>query len=81
VDIPLTHDSLVRNTFSGIYPIVSSTMHGTLDANGDGNASLTIPAGISTSLIGRTYYLAAVANQPGQLPEYSSVAVSLEITP
>jgi hypothetical protein len=80
VDIPLTQDSLVIDTFFGNYPVPNHTnMHGTLDASGDATASLTIPAGIPPGLIGRTYYFAAIANQPGQLPEYSSVAVAIEV--
>ena len=43
--------------------------------------SITVPAGLPSGLIGRTYYMAAIANQPGQLPEYSSVAVPVEFTP
>lgn len=81
VDIPLTQDSLVIDTFFGNYPVPGiSAMHGTLDASGDGTASLTVPAGIPAGLVGRTYYFAAIANQAGQLPEYSSAAFALEIT-
>jgi hypothetical protein len=81
VDIPLTQDALVIDTFLGGYPVPATNMHGTLDAIGNATASLTIPAGIPSSLIGNVYYLAAIANQVGQLPEHSSVAVSLTITP
>lgn len=81
VDIPLTQDSLVIDTFMGNYPVpVTSNMHGILDASGNATASLTVPAGIPAALVGRTYYLAAIANQVGQLPEYSSAATTLEIT-
>ena len=82
VDIPLTLDSLVMDTFFGIYPVPTySNMQGTLNASGDAAASLTVPAGIPGGLVGRTYYFAAIANQPGQLPEFSSVAVAVEIAP
>jgi len=81
VDIPLSRDSLAIATFLGNYPMPTTNMHGTLDAFGDATASFSAPAGINPALIGRTYYLAAIANQPGQLPEYSSVARSLEIIP
>ncbi len=82
VDIPLTQDSLVLDTYFGIYPVpVYNNMHGTLDANGDASGSLTVPAGIPSALIGNTYYFAAIANQIGQLPEFSSVAILITITP
>ncbi|MCP4091820.1 MAG: hypothetical protein GY747_00075 [Planctomycetes bacterium] len=80
VAIPLTRDSLVLDTFFGNYPVPgTSGMHGTLDAAGHASASMTIPAGIPAGLVGRTYYFAAIANQPGQLPEYSSAAMALRI--
>jgi len=81
VDIPLSRDNLVDHTFLGNYPMPVSNMHGVLDAAGNASASFTAPAGFNPQLVGRTFYLAAIANQPGQLPEYSSVAVAIEITP
>jgi hypothetical protein len=81
VNIPLTRDSLVLDTYFGIYPVSVNNMHGTLDANGDASGSLTVPAGISSTLIGNTFFFAAIANQLSQLPEYSSVAVLITITP
>jgi FG-GAP repeat protein/VCBS repeat protein len=81
VPIPLTQDSLFIDTYFGNYPMPNySDLHGTLNATGDATASLTLPAGMQ-SLIGRTFYLAAIANPTGQLPEYSSIAVPLTITP
>lgn len=82
IDIPLSLDNLVTDTFYGNYPVPNHTnMQGTLTALGQASASLTVPAGIPAGLVGRTYYFAAVTNQPGVVrPEYSSVAVGLEIT-
>ena len=81
-EIPLTLDHLVGQTFFGSYPVMTySNMHGTLNASGNASASLTLPSGIPSALIGKTYYLAAIANPPGRLPEFSSVAVAVEITP
>jgi hypothetical protein len=81
VDIPLTQDSVVMDSFFGNYPVPNySNMHGTLNASGNASASFTIPAGIPSALVGRTYHFAAIANQPGQLPEYSSIAVAIEVT-
>lgn len=81
IDIPLTQDSLVIETFLGIYPVPASNMHGTLDGYGNASASLTIPADLPSALVGNIYYLAAIANQPGQLPDFSSVAVQLLVVP
>lgn len=82
VDIPLTHDRLLVETNAGNYrTAIATNMHGSLDVNGDATASLTLPANLPPGLIGRTFWFAAIANPAGQLPEYSSVALSLEITP
>ncbi|NQU49811.1 MAG: FG-GAP repeat protein [Planctomycetes bacterium] len=82
VEIPLTQDGVVLDTYFGNYPVPThSGMHGTLDTSGNASASLTVPAGLPSGLIGNNYWIAAIANQPGQLPEYSSVAVVVKITP
>lgn len=81
VEIPLTLDSLVNRTFFGNYPISNHNgLQGDLDSSGDAFGSLTVPAGIS-SLIGKTFFLAAIANPTGQLPEFSSIASTVLITP
>jgi FG-GAP repeat protein len=80
--IPLTRDPLVTDTFLGNYPVpVYSDLHGSLDSSGNAAASLTVPAGIPSSLIGTSFYLAAIANQSGQLPGHSSASVTLTIVP
>jgi hypothetical protein len=82
VEIPLSVDPLFWDTFNGNYHIATATdMHGSLDISGDAIASLDFPAGLSSSLVGRAFFLAAVVIQPGQLPAHSSVAISVEITP
>jgi FG-GAP repeat protein len=82
VDIPLTPDQLVYDSINGIYPVPTySNLHGFLNLYGRATASMTIPAGWLSALVGNTYYFAAVANQAGQLPEFSSIAVPLTITP
>ena len=81
VDIPLTQDGLVLDTFAGIYPFATPTnMHGILDASGDATSTLTIAGGLPTNLIGRNIYMAAIANSTGQLPEFSSAVVRVEMT-
>jgi FG-GAP repeat protein/VCBS repeat protein len=82
VDIPLTPDRLVRTTFFGGYPFVThNNMQGTLDSFGHAVSTLTVPAGLPGSLVGRRFFFASIANQAGQLPEYSSAAIQIEITP
>jgi FG-GAP repeat protein len=81
VEVPLSLDRLVVRTFGGHYPGTASRMQGWLDARGGASAQLTLPAGLPAALIGSTFFLAAIANQPGQLPNYSSIALPLTITP
>jgi len=57
-----------------------SNMHGTLDSSGKASATFTLPAGINPALIGNTYHFAAIANQVGFLPKYSSIAIPVVIT-
>lgn len=82
IDIPLKHDRFTYDAFMDIYPVPSwNNMHGTLDNFGRASGSLTMPAGFAASVIGRTYYFAAIANPPNRLPRHSSVAVNLQIVP
>lgn len=82
VDIPLTLDRWVAETFRGNYARATTlNMHGTLDSVGTAAASITFAPPLPSAIVGRIFVLAAIANPPGQLAEYSSVAVPLEITP
>jgi FG-GAP repeat protein/VCBS repeat protein len=82
VDIPLTYDSLVERTWMGSYPGASKGhMLGTLDAEGKAVATIKIAAGNWSELVGLDCYLAVVAIPAGSKPEFSSVALSLTITP
>ena len=79
--IPLTLDQMVIDTFWNLYPVpVHSGLQGILDASGNADGSMTIPAGLPTSLIGNTYYFAAVAMYDIYAANFSSEAVTLEIT-
>ncbi len=81
VDIPLSLDSMLTDTYAGLYPFaVSSGLQGVLDANGDATASFTVPA-LPSSFVGRSLWMAAIANLPAALPNHSSVAVQMEILP
>jgi hypothetical protein len=82
VEIPLTRDFMVNRTFLGDYPFPTHYgMQGTLDPYGKASAQIVAPAGLPQSLIGRTNWLAAIASPPGSVPEFSSVAVPITITP
>jgi FG-GAP repeat protein len=82
IPIPLSQDSLLTQSFFGDYPFPTHlALQGTLDANGYAWAQITAPAGMPTSLIGNTYYLAAITNPVGELPNYSSVATPLTVLP
>ncbi|NQU47699.1 MAG: VCBS repeat-containing protein [Planctomycetes bacterium] len=82
VDIPLTLDSLVIDTYYGIYPIPSYTdLHGVLDNEGDGQGVILAPSGFNQAPIGRTFYFAAIVSSPSGRPGSSSVAVPVAIVP
>ena len=82
VDIPLTSDSYTVASFTGRYPVNShNNMHGQLSVFGRANATLNLPAGMPTSLIGSRFYFAAVASPTGALPAYSSIAIEIVIVP
>jgi hypothetical protein len=81
VQIPLTLDTLLRQTYVNQYPVPShSNMHGTTNATGDAFATITLPASLPSSLIGQTYWVAAIANPFGFLPELSSIAIPITVT-
>jgi hypothetical protein len=81
VEIPLALDTTVIESFYNNYPFAYSTgLQGNLNANGDGSASIGILPGTIMVHIGRTFRLAVIANQPGLLPRYSSIAIPVEIT-
>lgn len=82
VDIPLTRDFMVNRTFLGDYPFPTHAgMQGTLDVFGQATAQIVAPAGLPLSLVGRIYWLAAIASPPGQVPEFSSIAIPITIVP
>jgi FG-GAP repeat protein len=82
INIPLSLDRLVLDSFFGHYPFqITANLHGTLDFEAKALIRLPIPAGLPTSSIGRKFYFAAISIPAGQLPQYSSVAATLTITP
>lgn len=82
IEIPLSQDSMVVDSFLGHYPVQTyANLHGVLSITGDASCSLTIPAGAPSSLVGRRFYFAVIANQVSQLPQNTSAAKTLLITP
>lgn len=82
VNIPLSLDDALLDSFDGIYPVaVNSQLHGFLDASGQGNASLTFDSGLRTLLTGRTVWFAAIANEPGELPGHTSIVIPVTLVP
>lgn len=82
VEIPLTLDSMVINSYQGNYPIPTySGLQGGLDASGNASASFDVPAGLSSSMIGRHFWMAAIVEPSGSLPTFSSVGVELTVVP
>ncbi|MGB0952636.1 MAG: integrin alpha [Planctomycetota bacterium] len=80
--VPLAMDSHVPSSYFGNYPFsMELGLQGTLDTNGRATAVIGVQAGAFTSVIGRTFYLAAIANSPGELPTYSSGALKMTVLP
>jgi len=82
IAIPLTPDALLQQSAVGQYPVSTYlNLHGTLNPQGEAAASITFPAGMPQGLIGRTFWLATIAHQLGRLPNYSSVAIPIQVGP
>lgn len=82
VYVPLALDILLVQTYQGQLPPIVLNGMGTLDANGDGLITLNAPAGVIPSPpIGTKYFLATACRSGLDLWRYSSIALTLEITP
>lgn len=82
VEVPLAMDNLFVQSIQGQYPFpISSGLQGILDASGQALVTLGKLSGQSTGALGRTLQVAAVAHPQGQLPQISSVAIPITITP
>jgi hypothetical protein len=80
VSIPLSWDPILVASAQGVYPVtVAIDLMGQLDANASAVGSCLIAPITNTALLGQTFYVAAVAHLPGQLPEFSSGAVPLTV--
>lgn len=82
VDIPMTVDSFLLDSASGLYPFtITSGLHGTLDGSGNSVASITFPAGAFSFAVGYSFWLTSVSFPTGSLPAYSSVANKVTFAP
>jgi hypothetical protein len=82
VTIPLRADRLTTETYLGNYPVSASTnLHGTLNANALGLATMTFHPGMPPAAIGRTIWMAAIVQPEGELPQHTSIAVAFTILP
>ncbi len=52
---------------------------GILNPNAEASASIGVAAGSANSLVGHTFWLAAVSNSAGLVPEFSSITVAITI--
>ncbi|NQU49622.1 MAG: FG-GAP repeat protein [Planctomycetes bacterium] len=82
VDIPLSNDTAAMRTWSGIYaPGTPVNMHGTLDNKGNATASVSFAPNALQSIVGQNIYFAAVSLSNTDVPEASSVALTVLVTP
>jgi hypothetical protein len=80
VDIALGMDKYVLRSYQGDLPFSNDfDFQGTLNAFGDATAAIAFYPGTNANVIGHTFYFAAIAIQPGYLPNYSSAPVPLTI--
>lgn len=82
IQIPIGRGQWTSDSYLGIYPVAThSNMHGVLDANGDATATMDLPAGIPWVFIGTTIHYVAIAEPTGGPPQWSSVALPLQVVP
>lgn len=82
VEIPLDLDGRVlRSYFGDYFSLLHSGLSGNLDGDGRAVGSIGVMPGTMTPFLGRTFYMAAVANRPSQLPSASSIALPMTIVP
>ena len=67
VQVPLTYDLQVVQSYLGQLPPVTNAFSGILDQNGDASASIdVVPGSLPSSLAGRTIWVAGIAGPPWQ---------------
>jgi len=82
VNIPLTVDPLTKSTYLGNYPVSASTeLQGQLNARARGFATMTIHAGLPPAAIGQTFWVVAIVEPPGELPQHTSIVIPITVVP
>ncbi len=80
--IPIGRGQWTSDSYLGNYQVATHTgMHGVIDTNGLGSATMTLPPGIPWTFIGSTIHYVAIAEATGGPPQWSSVALPLQIWP
>lgn len=79
-DLPLTPDKLTWRMATNPPPMFQG-IEGTLDSAGDAIATIDVPPGAWTQLVGRSLWFAAYTLHPGPVIGEVSVAVAVEVLP
>ncbi len=80
IDIPLSRDRVLVDSMHGVYPVRSHwNLHGVLDGSGDALASFAFPKRMHPSMIGKSFWFAAITGPAQTKPTLSSVAVQIKI--
>jgi len=82
VAVPLTPDSLTKESLAGRYPVNTHyNMHGTLDSEGNAWSSFAFPKNMPSAMIGHCFRFAVVAAPTASLPVISSARQTIDILP
>ncbi|KAA3614297.1 MAG: hypothetical protein DWQ01_00925 [Planctomycetota bacterium] len=82
LDVPLSYDLFLVNSYLGNYEGSFSNPSGLLDAAGNGAVDLTIPAGaVPPGILNQTIYFAAISRLAWGTWEYASVALPVTFLP
>lgn len=82
VEIPLLLDGRVLRSYYGDYfSLLHSGLQGTLNHLGKAVGTIGVMPNTLTPFVGRTFYMAAIVDSPFSLPQASSIALPITITP
>lgn len=79
VEVPLAMDSWLRASIAGTLPDVFVQRVGVLDTNGDGVAFLVVAPNSLSSVVGSSFWFAAVCGTSRNQPSLSSIARRIEV--
>lgn len=81
LEVPLSHDAYLQRSLQGTAPFGLLGAYGFLNPIGNGFARIIIGPGQAASVIGRTFYLAAVSYDSVATPRLASIAKKIKILP